>query len=48
MGDPVAFIVAETLDQAKDAAELLAIEYEILLVVDGRGSAGPGRARGVA
>ena len=33
MGDPVAFIVAETLDQAKDAAELLAIEYEILPAV---------------
>src|SRR5580704_9039979 len=33
VGDPVAFIVAETLDQAKDAAELLAIEYEILPAV---------------
>src|SRR6202022_4188020 len=29
VGDPVAFVVAETLDQAKDAAELLAVEYEI-------------------
>src|SRR5438477_12304917 len=28
VGDPVAFIVAETLDQAKDAAELIDIEYE--------------------
>jgi carbon-monoxide dehydrogenase large subunit len=33
VGDPVAFVVAETLDQAKDAAELLAIEYEILPAV---------------
>src|SRR5438094_2061922 len=33
VGDPVAFIVAETLDQAKDAAELLAVEYEILPAV---------------
>ncbi|MGD9617887.1 MAG: xanthine dehydrogenase family protein molybdopterin-binding subunit [Alphaproteobacteria bacterium] len=30
VGQPVAFIVAETLDRAKDAAELLAVEYEIL------------------
>ena len=30
VGQPVAFIVAETLNQAKDAAELLAIEYEPL------------------
>src|SRR6516165_11605724 len=28
VGDPIAFIVAETLDQAKDAAELIEIEYE--------------------
>src|SRR5690349_10755788 len=27
VGDPVAFVVAETLDQAKDAAELVDIEY---------------------
>ena len=33
VGDPVAFIVAETLDQAKDAAELIAIEYETLPAV---------------
>ena len=33
VGDPVAFVVAETLDQAKDAAELLAVEYEILPAV---------------
>src|ERR1700730_2085420 len=30
VGDPVAFIVAETLHQAKDAAELIEIEYEPL------------------
>ena len=30
VGDYVAFIVAETLDQAKDAAELVEVEYEIL------------------
>src|SRR5918998_2970740 len=30
VGQPVAFVVAETLDQAKDAAELLAIRYEPL------------------
>src|SRR5260370_27934989 len=30
VGEPVAFIVAETLAQAKDAAELVAIDYEIL------------------
>src|SRR5438874_3340592 len=30
VGDPVAFIVAETLNQAKDAAELIAVEYEPL------------------
>src|SRR5204862_4699368 len=30
VGDPVAFIVAETLDQAKDAAELTDIGYEPL------------------
>ncbi len=30
VGDPVAFVVAETLDQAKDAAELIEIVYEPL------------------
>ncbi|HVC55401.1 MAG TPA: xanthine dehydrogenase family protein molybdopterin-binding subunit [Stellaceae bacterium] len=33
VGDPVAFIVAETLNQAKDAAELIAVEYEVLPAV---------------
>ncbi|HJU16234.1 MAG TPA: xanthine dehydrogenase family protein molybdopterin-binding subunit [Stellaceae bacterium] len=30
VGDPVAFIVAESLDAAKDAAEWIAVDYEIL------------------
>src|SRR5215470_8621380 len=30
VGDPVAFIVAETLNQAKDAAELIDVQYELL------------------
>jgi carbon-monoxide dehydrogenase large subunit len=33
VGDPVGFIVAETLDQAKDAAALVAIDYEALPAV---------------
>src|SRR5436190_2786165 len=33
VGDPVAFVVAETLNQAKDAAELIAVEYEPLPAV---------------
>src|SRR5438874_7604091 len=33
VGDPVAFIVAETLSQAKDAAELIQVEYEPLPAV---------------
>ncbi len=35
VGDPVAFIVAETLHQAKDAAELIDIEYKPLPAVIG-------------
>lgn len=30
VGDPVAFIVAESLAQAKDAAELVGVDYEVL------------------
>jgi len=30
VGDPVAFVVAETLNEARDAAELIAIDYEVL------------------
>jgi carbon-monoxide dehydrogenase large subunit len=33
LGDPVAFVVAETLEQAKDAAEAITVEYAILLAV---------------
>jgi carbon-monoxide dehydrogenase large subunit len=35
VGDPVAFVVAETLNHAKDAAELIAVEYEELPPVIG-------------
>jgi carbon-monoxide dehydrogenase large subunit len=30
VGDPVALVVAETLDQARDAAELIEIDYDVL------------------
>ena len=33
LGDPVAFVVAETLAEAKDAAELIAVDYEALPVL---------------
>ncbi|HET9149932.1 MAG TPA: xanthine dehydrogenase family protein molybdopterin-binding subunit [Alphaproteobacteria bacterium] len=33
VGDPVAFVVAETLDQAMDAAELIDVDYEPLPAV---------------
>ncbi len=33
VGDPVAFVVAETLNQAKDAAERIEVEYESLTAV---------------
>ncbi len=33
IGDPVALVVAETLDQAKDAGELIEVEYEELPAV---------------
>src|SRR5215204_3625213 len=43
VGDPVAFVVAETLNQAKDAAELIAVEYEPLpAVVSAEAAAAPG------
>jgi len=45
VGDPVAFIVAETLNQAKDASELIEIEYEPLPAVIGAEAAlAPGAA----
>jgi carbon-monoxide dehydrogenase large subunit len=33
IGDPVALVVADTLEQAKDAAELIAVDYETLPAV---------------
>ncbi len=33
VGDPVALVVAETLEQAKDAAELIEVDYEVLPVI---------------
>ena len=33
VGDPVAFVVAETLDQAKDAAALVSVDYNVLPAV---------------
>ncbi|MBV8934959.1 MAG: xanthine dehydrogenase family protein molybdopterin-binding subunit, partial [Alphaproteobacteria bacterium] len=43
VGDPVAFIVAETFNQAKDAAELIDIEYEPLpAVISAEAALAPG------
>jgi carbon-monoxide dehydrogenase large subunit len=43
VGDPVAFVVAETRELARDAAELIAIDYRILpAVVDGSAALLPG------
>jgi carbon-monoxide dehydrogenase large subunit len=45
-GDPVAFVVAETLEQAKDAAELIEVDYDPLpAVADTVGALDPGAAR---
>ncbi|HLH90436.1 MAG TPA: xanthine dehydrogenase family protein molybdopterin-binding subunit [Xanthobacteraceae bacterium] len=33
IGEPVAFVAAQTLDQAKDAAEAIAVDYEMLPAV---------------
>src|SRR5215475_2882247 len=33
VGEPVAFVVAETLEQAKDAAEAIVVEYDALSAV---------------
>jgi carbon-monoxide dehydrogenase large subunit len=42
VGDYVAFVVAETLDQAKDAAELIEVDYEPLpAVTDAAAAAAP-------
>ena len=42
VGDPVAFVVAETLAQAEDAAELVDVDYEPLPSVTSTAAAGPG------
>jgi len=43
VGDPVAFVVAESLNQAKDAAELIEVEYEPLpAVVTAEAALAPG------
>ena len=42
VGDPVALVVAETLDQAKDAAELIDVDYdELASVTDTAAAASP-------
>ncbi len=41
VGDPVAVVVAETLDQAEDAAEKIVVDYEVLPAV-----ADPAKAQG--
>jgi len=42
-GDPVAFVVAETHEAARDAAEAVEVEYEVLpSVTDLRAATGPG------
>jgi carbon-monoxide dehydrogenase large subunit len=43
VGEPVAFVVAESLAQAKDAAELVAVDYEILPSVTDTADAAEGR-----
>ena len=46
IGDPVAFVVAETLAQAMDAAELIEVDYEPLPAnVDTAGALAPGAPR---
>jgi aerobic carbon-monoxide dehydrogenase large subunit len=46
VGDPVAMVIAETLAQAKDAAELIEVEYESLAAVTSvAGAARPGSPR---
>ncbi len=43
VGEPVAFVVAESLAQAKDAAELIEIDYEILPSVTDTADAAEGK-----
>jgi aerobic carbon-monoxide dehydrogenase large subunit len=43
VGDPVAFVVADTIDIARDAAELVAVDYRVLpAVVDASAALTPG------
>ena len=47
VGDPVAMVIAETRAQARDAAELVEVDYEALpAVVDLRDAVAAGRAAG--
>jgi aerobic carbon-monoxide dehydrogenase large subunit len=39
VGDPVAFVVAESLNEARDAAELIRVEYEVLPAIVATGEA---------
>src|SRR5207244_7200126 len=43
VGEPVAFVVADSLAAAKDAAELVAVDYEILPSVTDTAEAAEGR-----
>src|SRR5262249_15171190 len=47
LGDPVAFVVAETLEQAKDAAEAIAVDYDVLSAVPTTADAVAANARAV-
>jgi len=44
VGDPIAFVIAETLAQAKDAADLVQVDYDPLPSVTSTATAGPGSA----
>jgi carbon-monoxide dehydrogenase large subunit len=44
VGDPIAFVIAETLAQAKDAADLVQVDYDPLPSVTSTTAAGPGSA----
>jgi len=46
VGDPVAFVVADSLAAARDAAELVAVDYRVLpAVIDGAAALAPGAPR---
>jgi aerobic carbon-monoxide dehydrogenase large subunit len=47
LGDPVAFVVAETLEQAKDAADAIAVDYDVLPAVPATADAIAPNARAV-